>query len=131
MEAARVYANLSYCNRRKVGCVIVKDNRIISIGYNGTPAGADNKCEDDDGKTLPCVLHAEDNALDKLEAANETCEGATVFITTSPCYNCACRLLKHKVADVYYDVQYTARDGIDHLQKHGIPVEHLSNYPDN
>lgn len=124
MNAARVYADLSYCNRSKVGCVIVKDDRIISIGYNGTPPGADNTCEDADGNTKPDVIHAEHNALLKLGPGEAA--GSTVFVTYSPCKACAQMIVDAEVANVVYDTAYRLPDGVIHLEQHGIPVTQLS-----
>lgn len=125
MRAAQVYADLSYCNRRKVGCVIVKNDRIISIGYNGTPPGEDNKCEDDAGHTLPGVIHAEHNAIKKLEQSPETGDGAVLFVTTAPCVNCADRIFKFGIREVFYNDEYKNKDGITHLIECGITVKQL------
>lgn len=125
MEAAYVYAGLSYCNRRQVGCVIVKDDRIISIGYNGTPPGHDNCCEDDQGATKPEVIHAEHNAIKKLEQSPETGDGATLFVTTAPCLPCAEMIRKSGIRHVCYDEMYRTDEGIRYLRERGIVVEHL------
>lgn len=134
MKAAKVYADLSYCNRRKVGCVIVKADRIISIGYNGTPPGEDNTCEDSNGITKPNVIHAEDNALRKLsreaDASNgnisecDTPSGATLFVTTAPCESCARLIIKAGIKKVFYSVAKTV-NGISLLISNGIAVEQL------
>lgn len=125
MRAALVYAELSYAKRRKVGCVIVKDDTIV-IGYNGTPPGWDNNCEDPaTGLSLPEVIHAEQNALDKLVRSNVSSVGASVFITTQPCIDCAKRLLGAQVAAVYYRDEYRNLDGVEFLRRAGIPVEKL------
>jgi dCMP deaminase len=126
MQAAYIYASLSYCVRRQVGCVVVRDNRIISIGYNGTPAGEDNTCEAEDGSTKSCVIHAEDNALRKLERCGETAEGATLFVTTAPCKTCAEKIAAHNVSQVLYDDLYRNDDGIRYLQSVGIAIEQMT-----
>lgn len=122
MSAAYVYASLSSCNRRKVGCVIVKDNSIIAIGYNGTPAGDCNNCEDEDGTTLPEVIHAEDNALRKLTASTNNGIGASAFVTLCPCKGCATRIKDAGITTVYYDEIYHNEEGKDYLERHGIKV---------
>ena len=125
MRAAQVYADLSYCNRLKVGCVIVKNDRIISIGYNGTPPGTDNQCEDSNNRTFDHVIHAEDNAIRKLEQSPETGDGASVFVTTAPCRACADLLLNAKVREVFYNITYKNELGIKHLQDNGVAVQQL------
>lgn len=122
MKVAYVYANLSYCERRKVGCVIVKDDRIISIGYNGTPTGWDNCCEDSNNNTKPEVIHAEANAIAKLAKIDGGGFGASVFTTSAPCYDCAKQLGVIKIKDLYYCEEYRITDGIDFLERCGIIV---------
>jgi len=122
MRAAYAYANLSYCKRRQVGCVIVKDNTIIAIGYNGTNPGDENICEDEDGLTKPEVIHAEDNSLRKLIRSPHTAIDSTVFITTCPCLPCARRLVDAGVTTVYYDSDYKTTEGPDYLRTHGVAV---------
>ena len=102
MQAAYVYANLSYCTRRKVGCVIVKHNSIIAIGYNGTNPGEANNCEDENGDTYPDVRHAEDNAPRKLTRSSNDADSSVGFVTTAPCKGCAGRLVDAGVAKVFY-----------------------------
>jgi len=131
MDAAHVYAGLSYCNRRKVGSVIVKDNRIISIGYNGTPPGACNCCEGEDGKTLPNVIHAEDNAIRKLKNSPETGVGATMFITTAPCEPCAQMIIDAGIVHVVYDQSYTNDHGIVFLRERGVTVDNITQLVDS
>lgn len=141
MKAAYVYADLSYCKRRKVGCVIVKHDpsrggtdRIISIGYNGTPPGEDNCCEEwvEDGDyhsgffTKPNVVHAEHNAIKKLQETPETGENTIFFVTTAPCVQCAQRIIDFGITHVVYNEVYRNEHGIEHLQKHGIEVEQLT-----
>lgn len=125
MKAAYVYAALSYCVRRQVGCVIVKNNRIISIGWNGTPAGEDNCCEDSNGDTKDNVIHAEDNALRKLPLDEDLSE-AYLFVTTCPCIHCANIVVNRKVGHVVYDEVKNTGSGLHHLLDHGIGVEQLS-----
>lgn len=125
MDMATTIAKLSHCNRLKVGCVIVTtDNRVV-IGYNGTPPGADNICEDEHNQTIPSVIHAEANALLKMKGANETCEGATLFVTTAPCQSCAEQIVDAKIEHVYYHNMYRSSTGVDWLEKHGVTVEQL------
>lgn len=122
MRAAYVYASLSSCERRQVGCVIVKHNSIIAIGYNGTPAGECNKCEDENGITRPDVIHAEDNALQKLMPSPTSSKGASMFVTTAPCKGCAVRIVNAKIKRVYYDDVYRNENGLDYLRRKGIEV---------
>lgn len=126
MGAAFNYADLSYCNRKHVGCVIVKEDTPIAIGWNGTPADEDNNCEGEDGLTKPTVVHAEDNALRKLQRSHESSIGATVFVTAAPCLSCAIKLKDAKVAKVYYAEVYRGTEGLQYLEKYNIPTEQLS-----
>ena len=121
MDVAKRFAELSHCNRLKVGAIVVKDDRIISIGYNGTPTGWDNCCEEE-GKTKPEVLHAEANALTKLARSTESGEGSTLFVTHSPCIDCAKLIAQSGISEVYYDEVYRCDDGLEFLRKCGIPV---------
>lgn len=124
MRAAQVYAELSYAQKRKVGCVVVKDDTIVAIGYNGTPPGWDNACETPDGAvTLPEVIHAEQNALDKIIRSTLSSVGSSVFVTTAPCIQCSKRLLGAQVKEVFYKDEYKNRDGIEFLILSGIHVE--------
>ena len=125
MNAAYVYAGLSYCTRRKVGCVIVKDDRIISIGYNGTPAGDDNCCEDHDGITKANVKHAEPNALDKLPL-DEDLSTATMFVTLSPCIPCAIKIVERGVGAVVYAERKNTLVGLDYLADNNVAVQQLT-----
>lgn len=132
MQSAFNYAELSHCERKKVGCVVVKNNRIISIGYNGTPPGWNNCCENEHGDTNPEVIHAELNAVAKIARSNESSEGASVFITCSPCIDCAVLLAAIGVKDVYYAEDYSAarstskkKTGLEHLAEHNIPTYYL------
>ena len=122
MQAAYVYAALSSCKRRQVGCIIVKDDNIIAIGYNGTNPGESNDCEDEDGNTLPNTRHAEDNALRKLTKSTSSGEGAVAFITTAPCAGCASRLEDAGIVCVYYDDVYRNENGLEYLLRKGIDV---------
>lgn len=122
MQVAYVYARLSSCKRRKVGCVIIKENTPIAIGYNGTPSGSDNCCEDVAGKSKPTVIHAEDNALRKLTSSTESARDSTMFITTAPCIICAPRIVDAGVKRVIYDDIYHNFDGVNYLQSRGIEV---------
>ena len=126
MRAAHVYAELSYCRRRKVGCVIVKDDRIISIGFNGTPPGWPNLCEDDQNRTLPEVYHAETNAIAKLAKSSESGMGAILFVTCTPCLDCAKLIAQSGIAEVYYSEHYRLRDGLDFLERCGVRTEYLN-----
>lgn len=125
MKSAYVYADLSYCQRRKVGCIIVKNDTPIAIGYNGTPPGDDNCCEDEDGNTKSNVIHAEDNALRKLTKSTESAEGSTMFVTTAPCIVCAPRIVDAGISKVYYSEAYRNADGINYLVGHGVEVVHV------
>ena len=135
MKAAYVFADLSYCARKKVGCVIVKDDRIISVGYNGTPPGEDNCCEHtivtDSGESLlvtnPNVIHAEYNALKKLEKSPEVItDDVIAFATTAPCPLCAEEIVKRQIKNVYYDELYRRADGIEYLLDHHVKVNQLT-----
>ena len=126
MRAAEVYAVESHATRRKVGCVVVKDDTIIAIGVNGTPSGWSNVCEDSaTGRTLPEVIHAEQNALDKITRSTVSSVGSSVFVTTAPCIECAKRPNGAKVHAVYYREVYRNDDGLKFLRKCGIHVEQI------
>jgi len=125
MDVAEVFAQQSHAVRKKVGCTIVKRDRIISQGWNGTSAGLDNACEGEDGKTLPHVIHAESNAITKLARSTESGEDATLYTTTSPCIDCAKLIVQTGIQRVYYAELYKSTDGIDYLTKCNIHVEHL------
>lgn len=125
MAVAEQYARLSYAQRRQVGCVIVIDD-IVVPGYNGTPTGWDNRCETPDGSaTLPHVIHAEQNALDKITRSALNSSGASVFVTTAPCIECAKRLQGARVKEVFYRDVYKNEDGIRFLSQSGIHVERI------
>jgi len=127
IEMAKVWAKNSYCNRRQVGALIVKDRMIISDGYNGTPSGFENVCEDEDGNTKPYVLHAEANAITKVAKSHNSSEGATLYITDSPCVECAKLIIQSGIVRVVYEKKYRVTDGLDLLERAGILVEQFHN----
>lgn len=123
LEMAEVWAQNSYCKRRKVGALLVKDRTIISDGYNGTPSGFENICEDEDGVTKPYVLHAEANAITKVAKSGNSSEGATLYVTASPCAECAKLIIQSGITRVVYRDAYRLTDGIDLLKRAGVTVE--------
>jgi dCMP deaminase len=125
IEMAHVWAKNSYCKRRQVGALIVKDRMIISDGYNGTPSGFENICEDDKGLTKPYVLHAEANAITKVAKSNNSSEGATLYITDSPCLECAKLIIQAGIVRVVYDKKYRVTDGLELLERAGIIIDEL------
>ena len=125
LRMARIWAENSYCRRRQVGALVVKDKMVISDGYNGTPSGFENVCEDDAGVTKPYVLHAEANAITKLARSNNNSDGATIYITASPCIECAKLIIQSGIKRVVYGEQYRLSDGIDLLKRAGIEVEYF------
>ena len=122
MKMARIWAENSYCVRRQVGALIVRDNMIISDGYNCTPSGYENNCEDETGKTKPYVLHAEANAITKVAKSNNSSEGATLYVTSSPCIECAKLIIQSGIKRVVYADSYHSMDGIDLLKRVGIEI---------
>lgn len=126
MKFALAMSELSHCKLRKVGAVIVKDGSSISEGYNGTPAGEDNCCEGEDGKTLRTVVHAEDNALRKLVRKTESSVGAVMFVTDAPCERCAARIVDAGISAVHYLNEFKRDDGKRYLESRGVKVERLS-----
>ena len=120
LRMARLWAENSYCERRKVGALIVKDKMIISDGYNGTPAGFENVCEDENHLTKPYVLHAEANAITKIARSGNNSEGATLYVTDAPCIECSKLIIQSGIKKVFYARQYRLTDGIDLLQRAGI-----------
>ena len=124
MQNAYQFAELSYAERRKVGCVIVKDKQVISFGYNGTPHGFENTCEIDN-TTKPEVLHAESNAIMKVAKSTMSCEGAELYTTTCPCFGCAKLIIQAGISKVYYTETYRDMSGISLLGKAGIIVEQI------
>ena len=125
LRMARIWAENSYCERRKVGALIVKDKMIISDGYNGTPAGFENVCEDENHLTKPYVLHAEANAITKIARSGNNSEGATLYVTDAPCIECSKLIIPSGIKKVFYARQYRLTDGIDLLQRAGIEVHYL------
>ena len=124
LRMAKIWAENSYCERRKVGALIVKDKSIISDGYNGTPVGFENVCEDEDGLTKHYVLHAEANAITKLASSTQSSIGATVYVTDAPCIECAKLIIQSHIVRVVYSIEYRLRDGIDLLERAGIQVDY-------
>ena len=122
LEMAEIWAQNSYCKRRKVGALLVKDRMIISDGYNGTPSGFENICEED-GVTKPYVLHAEANAITKVAKSGNSSEGATLYVTASPCMECSKLIIQSGIKRVVYRDEYRITDGIDLLRRAGIQVE--------
>ena len=122
MRMAAIWAENSYCKRRQVGALVVKDNRIISDGYNGTPSGFENICEDDSNVTYPYVLHAEANAITKLARSYNNSDNATLYVTDSPCIECAKLIIQAGIKRVVYGRDYRLSDGIDLLRRAGIEV---------
>ena len=125
LRMASEWAKLSYCDRRQVGAIIVKDRMIISDGYNGTPTGFENVCEDDQGYTKWYVLHAEANAILKVAASTQSCKGATLYITLSPCKNCSKLIHQAGIVRVVYSIAYKDLSGVEFLQKAGIEVSQI------
>ncbi len=120
LRMARIWAENSYCVRRQVGALIVKDKMIISDGYNGTPSGFENVCEDEDGTTKPYVLHAEANAITKVAKSANNCNGATLYITSSPCIECSKLIIQAGIKRVVYCDSYRVEDGLELLRRVGI-----------
>ncbi len=125
LRMARIWAENSYCVRRKVGAIIVKNQMIISDGYNGTPAGFENVCEDENGLTKSYVLHAEANAITKVARSNNSSEGATLYITASPCLECAKLIIQAGIKRVVFNELYRIIDGIDLLKRAGVECVHI------
>ena len=126
IRMARVWAENSYCVRRQVGALIVKDKMIISDGYNGTPSGFENVCEDEAGSTKPYVLHAEANAITKVAKSANNCDGATLYVTASPCIECSKLIIQAGIKRVVYSEPYRNDDGLQLLQRVGIECVHVS-----
>ena len=125
LKMAKEWAKLSYCHRRQVGALIVKDKMIISDGYNGTPTGFENVCEDEENNTKWYVLHAEANAIMKVAASTQSCEGATLYITLSPCRECSKLIFQSGIKRVVYIVEFKDKTGIDFLKKSGLEIVHI------
>jgi dCMP deaminase len=126
LRIAKEWGQLSYCKRKKVGAIIVKDRMIISDGYNGTPSGFENCCEDNEGLTKWYVLHAEANAVLKVARSTQSCEGATLYITMSPCKDCSKLIHQAGITRVVYLEGYKDNSGIEFLMKAGVDVAHIS-----
>ena len=126
LRMARIWSENSYCQRRKVGALVVKDKMIISDGYNGTPSGFANVCEDDTNTTLPYVLHAEANAITKLARSSNNSDGATLYVTASPCIECSKLIIQAGIKRVVYGEKYRLEDGLDLLRKANIEVLYLN-----
>ncbi len=125
LRMARIWAENSYCQRRQVGALVVKNKMIISDGYNGTPTGFENICEDENNVSKPYVLHAEANAITKLARSGNNSDGATIYITASPCIECAKLIIQAGIKRVVYGEQYRLTDGVDLLRRAGIDVEFI------
>ena len=125
LEMAEIWARNSYCKRRQVGAILVKDRMIISDGYNGTPSGFEHQCEDESGATKPYVLHAEANAITKVAKSGNNSLGATLFVTAAPCLECAKLIIQAGIQRVVYKDEYRLTDGIDLLRRAGIEVEKI------
>jgi dCMP deaminase len=123
---ARIWAQNSYCKRRQVGAILVKDKMIISDGYNGTPSGFENDCEDEDGTTKPYVLHAEANAITKVARSNNSSDGATLYVTASPCIECAKLIIQAGIKRVVFSEKYRTEDGIMLLTRANIEIIHVN-----
>ena len=125
MRMARIWAENSYCERRKVGALLVKDKMIISDGFNGTPAGFENKCEDENNMSKAYVLHAEANAITKIARSNNSSDGATLYVTASPCIECAKLIIQSGIKRVVYGEKYRIMDGIELLERAKIEIKYL------
>lgn len=126
LRMARIWAENSYCHRRQVGALVVKNKMIISDGYNGTPSGFENVCEDDNNVTKPYVLHAEANAITKLARSSNNSDGATLYVTDAPCIECSKLIIQAGIKRVVYAKQYRLTDGIELLGRANIKVIHLN-----
>ena len=126
LRMAEIWAENSYCKRRQVGAILVKDKMIISDGYNGTPSGFENVCEDANGITFPYVLHAEANAITKLARSNNSSEGATLYVTTSPCIECSKLIIQSGIRRIVFRELYRITDGIKLLEQAGIECVHIT-----
>ena len=126
IRMAKIWAENSYCERRKVGALIVKDKMIISDGYNGTPSGFENICEDENNVTKPYVLHAEANAITKIARSNNSSDGATMYVTDAPCIECAKLIIQAGIKRLVYSKEYRVEDGINLLKRTGIEVIYLN-----
>jgi dCMP deaminase len=125
LKMANIWAQNSYCKRRKVGALIVKEKMIISDGYNGTPSGFENICEDENNKTKPYVLHAEANAITKVAKSNNSSDGSTLYVTSSPCLECAKLIIQAGIQRVVFTENYRVEDGINLLKRANIEVKQV------
>lgn len=125
LRMAAIWSENSYCKRRKVGAILVKDKMIISDGYNGTPAGFPNICESEESVTFPYVLHAEANAITKVARSNNSSEGSTLYVSTSPCMECSKLIIQAGIKRVVFSDIYRITDGLELLEKAGIEIVHL------
>lgn len=125
LRMAKIWAENSYCQRRQVGALIVRDKSIISDGFNGTPSGFENICEDEDGLTKQYVLHAEANAITKVAASTNNCYGATMYVTAAPCVECAKLMIQCGIKRVVYSEEYRLRDGLELLEKACVELEYV------
>ena len=126
LRMARIWSENSYCTRRKVGALVVKDKMIISDGYNGTPSGFENVCEDDTNVTKPYVLHAEANAITKLARSNNNSSGSTLYVTASPCLECSKLIIQAGIRRVVYGEEYRLADGLELLRRAKIEVKFIN-----
>ncbi|HKL35301.1 MAG TPA: dCMP deaminase family protein [Salegentibacter sp.] len=130
LRIAREWSKLSQCKRKQVGAVIVKDRMIISDGFNGTPTGFENYCEDDEGYTKWYVLHAEANAILKVAGSTQSCNGATLYITMSPCKECSKLIHQAGITRLVYYIDYKDNSGLDFLEKAGVSLEQINDLED-
>lgn len=126
LKMAHIWSENSYCVRRQVGALIVKDKMIISDGYNGTPSGFENICEDENGLTKPYVLHAEANAITKIARSGNNSDGATLYVTDAPCIECAKLIIQAGIKRVIYEKDYRLRDGLNLLERAGIDIQQIT-----
>ena len=126
LRMARIWSENSYCIRRQVGALVVKDKMVISDGYNGTPSGFENVCEDENNVTKPYVLHAEANAITKLARSNNNSEGSTLYVTASPCLECSKLIIQAGIKRVVYGEEYRLTDGLDLLRRANIEVKYIN-----
>ena len=129
IRMARIWAENSYCKRRQVGALLVKDKMIISDGYNGTPSGFENVCEDENNVSKPYVLHAEANALTKVARSHNSSDGATLYVTASPCMECAKLIIQSGIKRVVYGEKYRIMDGVELLERAGVQVDFMPDTP--
>ncbi|MFV9483710.1 dCMP deaminase family protein [uncultured Christiangramia sp.] len=131
LRIAREWSKLSHCNRKQVGALIVKDRMIISDGYNGTPSGFENFCEDEEGYTKWYVLHAEANAILKVAGSTQSCKDATLYITMSPCKDCSKLIHQSGIKRLVYQIDYKDNAGLDFLRKAGVELEQITELEEN